>query len=93
PHVTAWLAGKRASMNELGVASTLELKPGQSVWRVDGHCTDKAEDMDRAMSAAGYDPGIVLYQDNATRATTILIRQYRVNAPISLEIWDIPPKQ
>jgi len=66
----------------------LALKPGQSVWRVDGHCGDKADDMDRVMSNAGYDTGIVRYQDDTTHPGTIVIRQYRVNAPMTLEIRD-----
>jgi hypothetical protein len=84
PHMTAWWSGGRAATPPAGAASTLDLKPGQSVWRVDGHCGDKTEDMDRTMSAAGYDPGLVRYQESPT----ILIRQYRVNAPMTLEIQD-----
>ena len=88
PHMTAFWSGKRAATNASGAVTRLDLKPGQSVWRVDGHCGDKADDMDRVMSNARYDTGIVRYQDDTTHPGTIVIRQYRVNAPMTLEIRD-----
>ena len=44
------------------------------------------------MSAAGYEPGVVRYQDDTGSPATILIRQYRVSAPLTLEVRDATPK-
>jgi hypothetical protein len=92
PHLSRRWTGEQAEAGALGIAGRIDLRPGQSVWRIDGHCGDKAPDMDRAMSAAGYEPGVVRYQDDTGSPATILIRQYRVNAPITLEIRDATPK-
>lgn len=92
PHLALKRLGRPAPEGAQGPAGTLVLKPGQSVWRVDGHCGDKAEDMDRFMSAAAYDPATVRYQDDTGGAASILIRQYRLHAPITLEIRDATTK-
>jgi hypothetical protein len=92
PHLSRRWTGAQAGADALGVAGRIDLEPGQSVWRVDGHCGDKAPDMDRAMSAAGYEPGVVRYQDDTGSPATILIRQYRISAPLTLEIRDATPK-
>jgi hypothetical protein len=88
PHLALKRLGRESPEDAQGPAGTLALQPGQSVWRVDGHCGDKAEDMDRFMSAAAYDPAAVRYQDDTAGTASILIRQYRVHAPITLEIRD-----
>lgn len=92
PHLALKRLGRQAPEGAQGPAGTLALQPGQSVWRVDGHCGDKAEDMDRFMSAAAFDAASVRYQDDIGGPAAILIRQYRVNAPLTLEIRDATPK-
>ncbi len=89
PLTMARIAGEGTSAIGSGAAGTLELTPAQSIWRVDGHCTEASDDMDRALAAAGADPGIVRFETDTSRGSAISIREYRVVAPTTLEVQSL----
>jgi mannosyltransferase len=83
--------GRRAAAHDPGVTARLELLPGQSLWRVDGHCSPSyAADMDARLSRLHPDAGVVwLEQRNEPTphgGYIISIRRYRIAAPVALGI-------
>ncbi len=69
----------------------LSLRPGQSIWRVDGHCNPHfSADLDAVLSIAGRDPGIAWSQTRKDRGTFgIAIRRYRVVEPVTLSVRNL----
>jgi hypothetical protein len=79
---------------DLSMPALLNLQPGQSIWRVDGHCnTGFSGDLVRALSGAGSDPQTVWRQVRKDpRAFGITIRRYRIGVPAVLSVQDIAPQ-
>ena len=73
----------------------LTLQPGQSIWRVNGHCNPTfSADLDKVLSVVSPDPGVAWsYEPRDPRTLGITIRRYRVVAPVAIEVRDIvaPP--
>jgi hypothetical protein len=85
------LIGRRAAAYDPGIAASLKLIPGQSVWRVDGHCSASyAADMDARLS--GIDPNAdVVWLEKRNEPISqggypITIRRYRVSVPVQLQV-------
>lgn len=78
----------------VGLPALLNLQPGQSIWRVDGHCnTGFSGDLVRALSGAGSDPQTVWRQVRKDpRAFGIAVRRYRIGAAAVLSVQDIAPQ-
>lgn len=85
-----WAPGTKG----LGVAAPhlpparLNLRPGQSIWRVDGHCNPGfSADLDAVLSIARRDAGVAWSKKRKDRgAFGVTIRRYRVVAPVTLSI-------
>jgi mannosyltransferase len=77
------------------VRSILRLRPGQSVWRVDGHCNPNfAADMDAALDSISPDPDLAWIQKRKDPGTFgVVVRRYRVVAPVVFDIQDVAPEQ
>jgi mannosyltransferase len=85
------LAGRRAAPP--GVPTTLRLQPGQSVWRIDGHCNpDFRASIDAALRplAPGSEIAWVQKREGAY-AMGIIVRRWRVTMPIALNVRDLTP--
>ena len=92
PHMTARLAGTSMSIDHLGTAKAVALAPGQSIWRIDGHCSDPST-MDNVLVGVRQSSGVVRFEDHAPNAGSISIRQYRVTEPTALQVRSLvaPP--
>jgi mannosyltransferase len=85
------MIGRRAAAYDAGVPAKLELVPGQSVWRVDGHCSASyAADMDARLSGIDPDPEVVWLEKRnepiSQGSYPITIRRYHVAAPVAPDI-------
>jgi mannosyltransferase len=82
--------GLRAPLPQLPPAG-LSLRPGQSIWRVDGHCNRRfSAEMDAILGVASRDPGIAWSQKRKDpRTIGITIRRYRVVAPVAFNVRDL----
>lgn len=90
PQTIAHIHGGDVSVSDLGVPGKLELQAGQSIWRVDGRCTEElGAEMDRVLSAASPDPDVVWLQKGTSRVGTVSVRRYRVAAPITLDLRNL----
>ena len=89
------VAGARPTTQDIRVPGRLDLQPGQSVWRVDGHCNPGfSADMDAALSAVSPDPDIAWRQTRKDpRAFGITIRRYRVVGPVAFDIETLVSRQ
>jgi hypothetical protein len=92
PYVTARLAGTSMPLDHLGTAKAVALAPGQSIWRIDGHCSDPSI-MDSLLVVTRQSSGIVRFEDDTPNAGSISIRQYRVTEPTAFEVRSLvaPP--
>lgn len=94
PQTMAHIQGGDVSVSDLGGPGKLELQPGQSIWRVDGRCTEElGADMDRALSGASPDPDVAWVQKGTPRVGAISVRRYRVAAPITLDLQNLTTGQ
>jgi 4-amino-4-deoxy-L-arabinose transferase-like glycosyltransferase len=90
PQTMAHIHGGDVSVSDLGVPGKLELQAGQSIWRVDGRCTEElGADMDRVLSAASPDPDVAWLQKSTSRVGAVSVRRYRVAAPITLDLQNL----
>ncbi|HEY3144875.1 MAG TPA: glycosyltransferase family 39 protein [Dongiaceae bacterium] len=87
--------GKPAAKPDAGVPALVSLRPGQSIWRVDGHCnTGFSGDLYRALSVVGSTPDTVWSQTRKDpRAFGVAVRRYRIGAPAALNVQDIAPQR
>lgn len=69
----------------------LSLRPGQSIWRVDGHCNPSfSADLDAVLSIASRDPGLAWSQERKDpRTLGILIRRYRIVTPVTVSVRNL----
>jgi hypothetical protein len=83
-----------APTRDVSVPALLSLRPGQSIWRVDGHCnTGFSGDLVRALRNTGSDPQTVWRQTRKDpRTFGIAVRRYRIDAPAVLNVEDIAPQ-
>jgi hypothetical protein len=86
------MAGRPAAAD--GVRSVLRLQPGQSVWRVEGHCNPGfAADMDQALSGINPDADAAWIQKRKDPGTFgVVVRRYRLSAPVAFRVQDIAPQ-
>jgi hypothetical protein len=87
PEAARW----RLTAQDVHVPALLDLRPGQSIWRVEGHCNPGfADDLDAALNAISPDPDIAWSQKRKDpRAFSVTVRRYRVVAPVTLDVQDI----
>ena len=87
------VAPARAAAEDLRIAGTLSLKPGQVIWRVDGECNSGfSADLDTALRGIAPDHNILWRQARKDpHAFGIIIRRYRIVAPVSLHIEVLSP--
>jgi hypothetical protein len=87
------MAGQRVGTHV--VPTAFRLQPGQSVWRVDGHCNSSfAATMDAALYPLIPDPDVAWTQKREGPQTWgIVIRRYRVSVPVALGIRDLAPRR
>jgi hypothetical protein len=87
------MAGQRVGAQV--VPTALRLQPGQSIWRVDGHCnSDFSAAMDAALHPLAPDPDIAWIQNRkGPQIWGIVIRRYRVNVPVALDIRYLGPRR
>jgi hypothetical protein len=85
------MPGQRA---ETGMLATLRLQPGQSVWRVEGHCNPGfMADMDIALRPLAQDPEVVwMEKRQGFQKWGIVIRRYHTTEPIALAVRDFSPR-
>jgi hypothetical protein len=85
------VAGPRAA--ESGVPATLRLQPGQSVWRIDGHCNPGfMVDIEAALRPLAPDPEIVWMQKRqGFQKWAVVVRRYGVSEPVALSVRDLAP--
>jgi hypothetical protein len=78
----------------VGVPALLELRPGQAIWRVDGHCNAGfSRDLDRALAPVDSHPRTVWRQvPKDPRTFSAVVRRYRIDAPAVLSVEDIAPQ-
>jgi hypothetical protein len=71
----------------------LNLRPGQSIWRVDGHCNSGfSSDMGAVLAAITPDPGIAWSQVRSDpRTNGIKVRRYRIVTPLAIGVLDLTP--
>jgi hypothetical protein len=82
------VAGARPVTPDMRLPGRLDLHPGQSVWRVDGHCNPAfSADMDKVLSAASPDPDVAWRQTRKNRrALGITIRRYQIVGPLAFDV-------
>jgi len=87
------MAGQRVGAQVAPTA--FRLRPGQSVWRVDGHCNSRfSAAMDAALRPLAPDPDIAWFQKRRGPQTWgIVIRRYRVSVPVALDIRYLAPRR
>ena len=87
------MAGQRVGAQV--VPTAFRLQPGQSIWRVDGQCNSGfAATMDAALYPLAPDPDIAWIQNRKGPQTWgIVIRRYRVRAPVALNIRYLAPRR
>jgi hypothetical protein len=86
--VTPGAAAQRAA----APVRLLALRPGQSIWRVDGHCnTGFSSDLARALDSAG--AASVAWRQTRLDAGTfgVAVRRYTLSAPLMLDVLDVAP--
>lgn len=94
PQTMAHIHGGGVAASDLGGPGKLELRAGQSIWRVDGRCTEElGADMDRALSGASPDPDLAWLQKGTPRMGAISVRRYRIAAPITLDLQNLTAGQ
>jgi len=86
------MAGQRVGAQV--VPTPFRLQPGQSIWRVDGHCNPGfAADMDTALYPLVPDPDVAWIQKREGPQTWgIVVRRYPVSVPVTLDIRDLAPQ-
>jgi hypothetical protein len=89
PQMTARFEGRNVSIADLGPTTTIDLAPGQSIWRVQRTwaCDRFAADLDRALGAVSSDAGAMVYLHG------VALRQYRVVEPATLELQNLVPSE
>jgi hypothetical protein len=82
--------GVHAAKPHLSV-TPLSLRPGQSIWRVDGHCNPHfSADLDAVLSVGARDSGTAWRQTRKDPGTFgIAIRRYRVVAPVTFSVRNL----
>jgi mannosyltransferase len=78
-----------------GIRSTVNVWPGQSIWRIEGHCNPGfSADLDAALKGISPDPDAAWIQKRRDPHTFgVVVRRYRVVAPIGLAVRDIAPQR
>ena len=85
------MPGRRA---ETGMPTTLQLQPGQALWRVEGHCNPGFQaDIEAALRPLAPGPQIVWMQKRqGFQKWGIVIRRYYVIEPTVLDVLDLAPR-
>jgi mannosyltransferase len=86
------MAGRPAAADS--VRSVLRLQPGQSVWRIEGHCNPGfATDMDVALTGISPDADVAWIQKRKDPGTFgVVVRRYHLSAPVAFHVQDITPQ-
>jgi hypothetical protein len=81
------MIGRPVAVHDSSVAVKLELVPGQSVWRVDGHCgASDAARLNARLSGLDPNPKVVWREPIEHGIYTVTIRRYQITVPIALAI-------
>ena len=94
PQMTARIKGRNVSIIDLGPTTTIDLAPGQSIWRVQRTtaCDRFAAELDHALSAVSSDAG-AMRMARETNLRGVTLRQYRVVEPATLELRNLVPSE